>query len=37
VAEQLVKGTNAELVQLIGNTIILYKESSNNKQIVLPK
>jgi RNA-binding protein len=37
VAEQLVKGTNAELVQLIGNTIILYKESSQNKQIVLPK
>ncbi|MEJ9209972.1 ribosome assembly RNA-binding protein YhbY [Bacillus smithii] len=37
VAEQLVNGTNAELVQLIGNTIILYKESYKNKQIVLPK
>ncbi|MBE3570398.1 MAG: ribosome assembly RNA-binding protein YhbY [Bacillales bacterium] len=37
VADRLVKGANAELVQMIGNTIILYKESSKNKQIVLPK
>jgi RNA-binding protein len=37
VAEQLVMGTKAELVQMIGNTIILYKESAKNKQIVLPK
>ncbi|MBS4191374.1 ribosome assembly RNA-binding protein YhbY [Bacillus sp. FJAT-49705] len=36
VAEQLVEGTNAELVQIIGNTIVLYKESKENKQINLP-
>ena len=37
VAEQLASGTRAELVQLIGLTVILYKESRNNKKIVLPK
>lgn len=36
VAEKLVKGTKAELVQVIGNTIVLYKESVENKQIKLP-
>lgn len=36
VAEQLTKGARAELVQIIGNTIILYKESRENKQIKLP-
>ncbi|KHD85222.1 ribosome assembly RNA-binding protein YhbY [Heyndrickxia ginsengihumi] len=36
VADQLVQGTNAELVQIIGNTIVLYKESKENKEIVLP-
>ncbi|MGM9928599.1 MAG: ribosome assembly RNA-binding protein YhbY [Bacillus sp. (in: firmicutes)] len=36
VAEELAKGTKAELVQLIGLTIVLYKESKENKQIVLP-
>jgi RNA-binding protein len=36
VAEQLVNGTDAELVQIIGNTIVLYKESRENKQIQLP-
>lgn len=36
VAEQLSAGAGAELVQLIGNTIVLYKESRENKQIVLP-
>lgn len=36
VAERLVTGTKAELVQIIGNMIILYKESRENKQIVLP-
>ncbi|ALF11590.1 ribosome assembly RNA-binding protein YhbY [Parageobacillus thermoglucosidasius] len=35
VAEQLARG--AELVQVIGNTIVLYKESKENKQIVLPR
>jgi len=37
VAEELASGTRAELVQLIGLTVILYKESRNNKKIVLPK
>ncbi|WP_019242671.1 MULTISPECIES: ribosome assembly RNA-binding protein YhbY [Bacillus] len=37
VAEELVKGTKAELVQLIGHTVVLYKESKENKQIELPK
>ncbi|MES9682694.1 ribosome assembly RNA-binding protein YhbY [Bacillus sp. AFS001701] len=36
VADQLVEGTNAELVQVIGHTIVLYKESQENKTIVLP-
>lgn len=37
VAEQLAEGAGAELVQIIGNTIVLYKESVENKQITLPK
>lgn len=37
VAESLAKGTRAELVQLIGLTVVLYKESRENKKIVLPK
>ncbi|KFL14785.1 ribosome assembly RNA-binding protein YhbY [Anoxybacillus geothermalis] len=36
VAEQLAAGAGAELVQVIGNTIVLYKESKEHKQIVLP-
>ncbi|KQL38155.1 MULTISPECIES: ribosome assembly RNA-binding protein YhbY [Bacillaceae] len=36
VAEQLAEGSNAELVQVIGHTIVLYKESKENKTIVLP-
>lgn len=36
VADQIVQATNAELVQLIGNQIILYKESEEHKQIELP-
>ncbi|WP_394233033.1 ribosome assembly RNA-binding protein YhbY [Niallia oryzisoli] len=36
VAEAIVKGAAAELVQIIGNTIVLYKESIENKQLVLP-
>jgi RNA-binding protein len=35
-AEEIAVGTKAELVQIIGNTIVLYKESKENKQIVLP-
>lgn len=36
VAKQLVQGTEAELVQVIGNIIVLYKESNENKTIMLP-
>ncbi|GAA0432105.1 MAG: ribosome assembly RNA-binding protein YhbY [Bacillota bacterium] len=36
VAEQLATGTDAEIVQIIGNNIVLYKESTENKQIRLP-
>ncbi|WP_099221152.1 ribosome assembly RNA-binding protein YhbY [Listeria costaricensis] len=36
VAETLSARTGAELVQLIGRTIILYKESKNKKEIELP-
>lgn len=35
-ADELAQGTDAELVQVIGNTIVLYKESVENKQIQLP-
>ncbi|WP_338651575.1 ribosome assembly RNA-binding protein YhbY [Lysinibacillus sp. Y5S-8] len=37
VAESLATGARAELVQLIGLTVVLYKESRNHKKIVLPK
>ena len=37
VAGQLSKGTKAEIVQVIGNIIVLYKESKENKKINLPK
>jgi len=36
VAEQLAEGTGAEIVQIIGNNIVLYSESQENKQIQLP-
>src|SRR5690625_1066829 len=36
VAEQLAEGTGAEIVQIIGNMIVLYSESQENKQIQLP-
>ena len=37
VAKALAAGARAELVQLIGLTVVLYKESRENKKIVLPK
>ncbi|MDF0728564.1 ribosome assembly RNA-binding protein YhbY [Cytobacillus sp. S13-E01] len=37
VAGRLSKGAKAELVQVIGNTIVLYKESKENKQLQLPR
>lgn len=36
VAEQISYGVNAEVVQLIGSTIVLYKESEKSKKIELP-
>jgi RNA-binding protein len=36
VAEELASRAGAELVQVIGRTIVLYKESRENKQIELP-
>ncbi|CAM2834337.1 ribosome assembly RNA-binding protein YhbY [Paenibacillus sediminis] len=36
IAQELADGAGAELVQLIGKTIVLYKESRENKQIELP-
>jgi RNA-binding protein len=37
VAEELSRGAGAELVQIIGKTIVLYKESKEKKRIELPK
>ncbi|RXZ77209.1 ribosome assembly RNA-binding protein YhbY [Paenibacillaceae bacterium] len=34
--EELAKASGSELVQVIGRTIILYKESKDYKTIVLP-
>lgn len=36
VATKLSEGTDSEVVQVIGKTIILYKEADENKQIKLP-
>ncbi|WP_430785131.1 ribosome assembly RNA-binding protein YhbY [Virgibacillus flavescens] len=36
VAEELAEGADAEVVQIIGNNIVLYKESEENKTIQLP-
>ncbi|MRG86665.1 ribosome assembly RNA-binding protein YhbY [Salinibacillus xinjiangensis] len=36
VAKEIAEKSNSQLVQLIGLTIVLYKESVENKQIELP-
>lgn len=36
VADEISHETNADLVQIIGNTIVFYKESKNKKTIELP-
>ncbi|SEO32950.1 RNA-binding protein [Amphibacillus marinus] len=36
VAEQLGEGTSAEVVQIIGSVIVLYKESIEHKTLQLP-
>lgn len=37
VAASIEEGTRAHVVQIIGHTLVLYKESTKNKQIELPK
>ncbi|MDQ1912868.1 ribosome assembly RNA-binding protein YhbY [Paenibacillus sp. GD4] len=37
VAQQLAEGAEAELVQLIGKIVVLYKESKEHKTIELPE
>ncbi|MFB1099065.1 MULTISPECIES: ribosome assembly RNA-binding protein YhbY [Bacillaceae] len=36
VAAAIEEGTGASIVQIIGSTIVLYRESEDNKQIKLP-
>ncbi|MBP3951337.1 ribosome assembly RNA-binding protein YhbY [Bacillus suaedae] len=36
VAQMITSSTGADLVQVIGSTIVLYKESKENKELVLP-
>lgn len=36
IAAHLAEETESEIVQIIGNNIILYRESEENKQIQLP-
>ncbi|WP_040948300.1 ribosome assembly RNA-binding protein YhbY [Gorillibacterium massiliense] len=36
IAAELAEGASAELVQVIGKTIVLYKESTDHKTIELP-
>ena len=35
--EPLAEATDAEIVQVIGSKIVLYRESRKNKKIILPK
>jgi len=37
IADQIADEIQAEVVQVIGKTIIFYKESSKKKEIILPK
>ncbi|MBO8156010.1 MAG: ribosome assembly RNA-binding protein YhbY [Bacillaceae bacterium] len=36
IAQEIADGAGCEIVQIIGNTIVLYKESKENKTIELP-
>ena len=36
IVESLISATDAELIQVMGNTIVLYRESKDNKEITLP-
>ncbi len=35
IAEEIIKNTDSNIVSIIGSTIIIYRESKNNKQIEL--
>ncbi len=37
IAAEIASDIDAEIIQVIGKTIVFYKESSKKKQIVLPK
>ncbi|MBN6186237.1 ribosome assembly RNA-binding protein YhbY [Aneurinibacillus sp. BA2021] len=37
VAEAIASGSGADIVQIIGSTIVLYKESKEHKTIELPR
>ncbi|MFT9848593.1 ribosome assembly RNA-binding protein YhbY [Aneurinibacillus sp. REN35] len=37
VAQAIASGSGAEIVQIIGSTIVLYKESKEHKTIELPR
>lgn len=37
IAEEISAGTNSEVAQIIGNNIVLYKESVDHKTIILPQ
>ncbi|HLR74243.1 MAG TPA: ribosome assembly RNA-binding protein YhbY [Virgibacillus sp.] len=36
IAQDISTGTNSEVAQIIGNNIVLYKESVDHKTIILP-
>ena len=36
-ASELAEATGADVVQVIGSKIVLYRESKKNKKIILPK
>jgi len=36
VCEEIAQNTGAEIVQVIGNKFVLYRESKENKTIILP-
>lgn len=37
IADEIAAGTNGEIAQIIGNNMIVYKESTDNKTIILPQ
>lgn len=37
IANEIAAGTNGEIAQIIGNNIVVYKESIDHKTIILPQ